>query len=72
MKNILIEIWDAICTTLETYLFNESMDLISLEAHKILNHPEDRIKLLNAFDELRSGIKQVSITLHTGEVLILS
>lgn len=71
MKNILIEIYEAICYVLETYVFPDVGNLIPKETHKILNHPEDRIKYINALDSLRSGNTEVTIELHTGKVLTI-
>lgn len=69
--NILTEIYEAICYVLKTYVFPDDGNLLPNETRKILNHPEDRIKYLNAVDRLRNGEESVTIELHTGKTLTL-
>lgn len=71
MKNTLTEIYEAICYVLETYAFPDDGNLLPKETRNILNHPEDRVKYLNAIDRLRNGEEIVTIELHTGKSLTL-
>lgn len=71
MKNILTEIYEAICYALETYVFPDDGNLLPKETREILNHPGDRDKYLNACDRLRNGEESVTIELHTGKTMTI-
>ena len=70
VQSILSELFQANESFFDQYFPSES-SYVSKEVMKILDHPGDREKYIDASDKLRKGSRSETITLHSGEKIII-